>query len=154
MQRAAAGELAGRCDSAMLLGNNLSLVGTCLDPHQTESEEHLAYQALNRRRGRLPGQPGIRVRYQRIATGWFDWLTLSPDELARPRRGRATATATPSASGSSRSAVAGAVLPRRAWPEGRFGRSGHLGCGQPDADGVAGPDHLCFTVLALNCGLG
>lgn len=103
---AAAGGLAGSFDVALLLGNNLSLmssraaaagfltsitallrpggsiVGTCLDPHQTSKPAHLAYHQRNTEQGRMAGQIRMRVRYQRLASGWFDWLTMSPAELA------------------------------------------------------------------------
>jgi SAM-dependent methyltransferase len=105
-QEAAAGSLAGSFDSVLLLGNNLGLLGsaeaagpylqtlgallkpdgviagTCLDPYQTDGQVHLEYHERNRNRGRMAGQLTIRVRYQRLATGWFDWLAMSPEELA------------------------------------------------------------------------
>jgi len=93
-------------DSAVLMGNNLSLlgsaersgpmfdtlrrllrpvgtvVGACLDPYGTEDPAHLAYHRWNRERGRLPGQLRLRVRYRAFAGDWFDWLLMSPNELA------------------------------------------------------------------------
>ena len=42
---------------------------------------HLEYQDFNRRRGRLPGQLRIRVRYLRSVTPWFDYLLVSKDEM-------------------------------------------------------------------------
>lgn len=92
-------------DSVLMLGNNLGLlgsaerapeflaelgavlnprgviVGACLDPYQTDKPAHLAYHERNRRAGRMPGQVTIRVRYQRLATGWFDVLWMSLAEL-------------------------------------------------------------------------
>jgi SAM-dependent methyltransferase len=92
-------------DSALLLGNNLGLlasparasrflqaldailrpggliVGTLLDPYQTSNDVHLGYHQRNRQMGRMPGQVTIRTRYQRLASGWFDLLWMSPDEL-------------------------------------------------------------------------
>ncbi len=105
VERAAAAAV-GAFDSALLLGNNLSLlaspataasflaalgdllqpdgviVGTCLDPYQTDKQIHLDYHERNRRRGRMAGHLTIRVRYQGLATDWFDWLAMSPAELA------------------------------------------------------------------------
>ncbi len=93
-------------DAAVLMGNNLSLlgsaersgpmldtlrrllrpggtlVGACLDTYGTEDPVHLAYHKSNRERGRLPGHLRLRVRYQALAGDWFDWLLMSPDELA------------------------------------------------------------------------
>jgi SAM-dependent methyltransferase len=105
VEQAVADGMAGTFDSALLLGNNLGLlgspenapgfltaighllrpggviVGTSLDVFQTDKEAHLEYHERNRRRGRMPGQLTIRVRYQRLATDWFDYLMLSPAEL-------------------------------------------------------------------------
>lgn len=103
---AAAGPLAGSFDSVLLLGNNLGLlgsaetagpcldylgallkpdgviVGTGLDAYQTDRQVHLDYHDRSRRLGRMGSQLTFRVRYQRLATGWLDWLAMSPDELA------------------------------------------------------------------------
>jgi len=51
------------------------------DPHQTALPCHLAYHKLNRRRGRMPGQLRLRVRYLTYATPWFDYLLVSKDEM-------------------------------------------------------------------------
>jgi hypothetical protein len=34
-----------------------------------------------RRRGRLPGQLRIRIRYRRIKGAWFDYLRVSQEEM-------------------------------------------------------------------------
>ncbi len=106
VREAAAGGLAGNFGTALMLGNNLSLlasgqaagpmfdalgallrpggviIGTCLDPYQSSKQVHLDYQDRNRRRGRMPGQLRFRVRYQQFTSDWFDWLTMSSAELA------------------------------------------------------------------------
>ena len=51
------------------------------DPYQTTSVDHRGYQQLNRRRGRLPGQLRIRVRFGHARTPWFDYLIASPREM-------------------------------------------------------------------------
>jgi SAM-dependent methyltransferase len=92
-------------DTIVMLGNNMGLlasreragwllrrfhrlttergriVATSLDAARTTDPDHLSYQRTNRRRGRLPGQIRLRVRYRTLATPWFDYLFLSPDEL-------------------------------------------------------------------------
>ena len=110
-RQAAADGMAGRFDSALLLGNNIGLlgsreaagpfladlgallgpdgiiVGTSRDPYQTGERVHLGYHERNQERGRLPGHATIRIRYQDMASDWFDWLIPSPGELedlARP----------------------------------------------------------------------
>lgn len=96
----------GPFDTILLCGNNLALlgseqhapvllgalarlaapgariVGTSFDPFQTDDPLHLSYHELNRRRGRLPGQLRLRVRWTNLATGWFDYLYLPVGELA------------------------------------------------------------------------
>jgi SAM-dependent methyltransferase len=58
------------------------ILGTSADPLLTDDPLHLAYHARNRERGRLPGQLRLRVRFRALATPWFDYLIVSPDEMA------------------------------------------------------------------------
>jgi hypothetical protein len=57
------------------------IVAESRDPYQTTSADHRHYHQLNRRRGRLPGQLRLRVRYGRARTPWFDYLIVSPREM-------------------------------------------------------------------------
>lgn len=66
---------------ARVTGDDGRLLGTGLDPLRTDDEVHLAYHRRNRARGRLPGQVRLRVRDGVIATEWFDYLFVAPDEL-------------------------------------------------------------------------
>ncbi|WP_159945322.1 MULTISPECIES: bifunctional 2-polyprenyl-6-hydroxyphenol methylase/3-demethylubiquinol 3-O-methyltransferase UbiG [unclassified Nocardiopsis] len=99
----------GAFDTLLLLGNNLGLlqgtqrapmvlrhlallarrgaqlIGTGMDPASSDPD-HIAYQDRNRQRGRLPGQIRMRVRSGALATDWFDYLLLGPDELDRLTR--------------------------------------------------------------------
>ncbi|MEX1008030.1 MAG: methyltransferase domain-containing protein [Acidimicrobiia bacterium] len=59
------------------------IVGTCIDPYQTDDPVHLAYHEANRRRNRLGGQITIRIRYRELATSWFNLLWCSLDELTQ-----------------------------------------------------------------------
>ena len=59
------------------------IVGTGLDPYETNDPIHLAYHEANRARDRLGGQVTIRVRYRELATAWFDLLWCSVDDLAQ-----------------------------------------------------------------------
>lgn len=96
----------GSFDTIAMLGNNFGLFGTpararrllrrlhrlvrqggrivatSLEPTKTDDPIHLAYQARNRERGRLPGQLRLRVRHLDLATPWFDYLLVAPDEMA------------------------------------------------------------------------
>ncbi len=42
---------------------------------------HRRYHSVNRRRGRLPGQVRIRIRYNEFSTPWFDYLLVSKREM-------------------------------------------------------------------------
>jgi len=57
------------------------IVAETRDIYGTDDPDHLAYHEINRRRGRLPGQVRVRIRYQSLKTPWFDYLMVSPDEL-------------------------------------------------------------------------
>jgi SAM-dependent methyltransferase len=51
------------------------------NPYETTIADHRRYLQRNRRRGRLPGQLRIRVRYGHARTPWFDYLFVSPREM-------------------------------------------------------------------------
>jgi SAM-dependent methyltransferase len=51
------------------------------DIYQTEDPDHLAYQAFNRQRGKMPGQIRLRVRHRKTIGRWFDYLMVSKDEM-------------------------------------------------------------------------
>ena len=96
----------GRFDTIVMFGNNFGLMGSrrrapwllrrfrsianerarilaeSVNPYKTDKPEHLAYHEQNRRRGRMAGQLRIRLRHQQYATPWFDYLLVSPEEMA------------------------------------------------------------------------
>jgi SAM-dependent methyltransferase len=96
----------GRFETVLMLGNNFGLTGSypgakrflrrlrqlanpgamilaqTLDPYQGKNPDHLAYHAWNRAKGRMSGQIRMRVRYKKFRTPWFDYLFVSPGELA------------------------------------------------------------------------
>jgi len=95
----------GSFDTMVFLGQNLGMLGTrtrarrilrrlarlttsrsrivaeTFDPHALDEPVHRRYRETNRRRGRLPGQLRIRIRYRDLATPWLDWLQMSRPEL-------------------------------------------------------------------------
>jgi len=99
-------DAAGAYERFLLAGNNLGLLSSAeaapgflaalaamaapgaivvaqgSDPYATDDAAHLAYHERNRARGRMGGQLRMRVRYRTLATDWFDYLFLTPDELA------------------------------------------------------------------------
>ncbi len=96
----------GAFDSIILFGNNFGLFGSAkraqwllrrfhkmtpaggrilavsLDIYQTDNPDHLAYQQRNRERGRMAGQIRLRVLYKKLKGPWFDYLMVSPQEMA------------------------------------------------------------------------
>jgi SAM-dependent methyltransferase len=96
----------GVFDTVLMLGNNFGLFGSekrarwllrrfagatsdaariiteSNDVYRTEIPAHLRYHRRNRKRGRMPGQVRIRIRYGTHVTPWFDYLLVSPSEMA------------------------------------------------------------------------
>lgn len=64
-------------------------------------EVHRRYHLRNRRRGRMPGQVRIRVRYKTYATPWFDYLLVSPAEMKKILKGTGWRVMRPVKSGES-----------------------------------------------------
>jgi SAM-dependent methyltransferase len=99
-------DLGGPWDTILLLGNNIgigadfegaaalvghlgaalrpggSLLMTSLDVTRTTNAEHLRYHERNRRAGRIPGAVRLQLVYRGERSEWYDWLHLSPDEVA------------------------------------------------------------------------
>jgi SAM-dependent methyltransferase len=48
---------------------------------------HRRYHLMNKRRGRMPGQVKIRIRYRSLATPWFDYLLASKKEMKEILKG-------------------------------------------------------------------
>ena len=95
----------GTFDTILMLGNNFGLFANAakarrllrrfkafarpgatlivesLNVYDTKDPDHLAYQAVNRERGRMSGQIRLRARYKRFVTPWFDYLMVSPAEM-------------------------------------------------------------------------
>lgn len=96
----------GSFDTVVMFGNNFGLLGSrarakrllkrlyamtskrgvilgdSVNPYDTENPDHLAYHRRNRARGRMAGQVRIRIRYRTSVGRWFDYLLVSPEELA------------------------------------------------------------------------
>jgi SAM-dependent methyltransferase len=96
---------AGSFDTVVMLGNNFGLfagarqaaiilkklhkvtspgaaiIASSANPYDTTGPDHLAYHKLNRKRGRMPGQLRIRVRFGKTIGPWFDYLLVSREEM-------------------------------------------------------------------------
>lgn len=101
----------GTFDTIVMFGNNFGLMGSrrrapwllrrfrgltnegarimaeSVNPYKTDKPEHLAFHERNRRSGRMAGQLRIRIRHGSYATPWFDYLLVSPDEMAELAEG-------------------------------------------------------------------
>lgn len=51
------------------------------DPYKTDDPVHLSYHKFNRKRGRMPGQLRIRIRFRNFIGEWFDYLIVSKKEM-------------------------------------------------------------------------
>lgn len=58
------------------------IIAQTRNPYLTDDLAHLKYHEFNCRRGRLPGQLTLRVRYGETASDWFDYLFVSPEEMS------------------------------------------------------------------------
>ncbi|MDO8600634.1 MAG: class I SAM-dependent methyltransferase [bacterium] len=98
-------------DTVLMLGNNFGLFGNPRrakvllkkmykitspkakiivenrNPYKTNDSAHLQYHKLNKRRGRMPGQIRMRVRFDKLISGWFDYLFVSPQEMQQILKG-------------------------------------------------------------------
>lgn len=68
---------------AGMTGANGRILAESRNIYDTTAPEHLAYQEWNRQRGRMAGQIRLRLRYKTLVGPWFDYLMVSPDEMAQ-----------------------------------------------------------------------
>jgi SAM-dependent methyltransferase len=57
------------------------VIATTRDPYATTDPDDLRYIERNGQRGRMPGQFRIRIRYRTYRSPWWDYLTVSRQEL-------------------------------------------------------------------------
>jgi SAM-dependent methyltransferase len=57
------------------------IVAGSRNPYTTDNPDHLAYQASNRKQGRMTGQLRLRTRHGLYVGRWFDYLLVSPEEM-------------------------------------------------------------------------
>lgn len=57
------------------------IIAENVDPYQTKDKIHTSYHQLNKKRGRMPGQLKLRVRFKNIIGDWMDYLFVSPQEM-------------------------------------------------------------------------
>jgi len=64
-----------------MASKNALIIAVSNDVYKTDNPNHLEYQKFNREKGRMSGQIRIRVRFQKYATKWFDYLMVSKKEM-------------------------------------------------------------------------
>jgi SAM-dependent methyltransferase len=57
------------------------IIAETRDPYLTDNPVHFQYHKMNKRRGRMPGQLRLRVRFMQYATDWHDYLYVSKPEM-------------------------------------------------------------------------
>jgi len=63
------------------------IIAESTDPYKTDDPVHLAYHKFNKKRGRMPGQLRIRIRFRNYIGDWFDYLLVSKDEMKKILKG-------------------------------------------------------------------
>lgn len=66
---------------------NARIIAESSDPYKTKNPEHKKYHERNKRKGRLPGQVKIRVRFHEYITDWLEFLFVSKKEMKDIIRG-------------------------------------------------------------------
>jgi hypothetical protein len=59
------------------------IIAQSCDPHQMASPQQRSRHRANVRRGKLPGQLRMRIRYKTYATPWQEWVVVSKTEMAK-----------------------------------------------------------------------
>lgn len=70
-----------------MTSENALIIADARDPYKTDNPAHLEYHKFNKKRGRMGGQVRIRVRFEKYATKWFDYLFVSKEEMEEILKG-------------------------------------------------------------------
>jgi 2-polyprenyl-3-methyl-5-hydroxy-6-metoxy-1,4-benzoquinol methylase len=70
-----------------MTSENALILADTRDPYKTDNPAHLEYHEVNRKRGRMAGQARIRVRFEKYATKWLDYLLVSREEMKQILKG-------------------------------------------------------------------
>jgi len=70
-----------------MTSENALIIAETLDPYKTDNPAHLEYHEFSKKRGRMSGQVRIRVRFEKYATKWFDYLFVSKEEMEEILKG-------------------------------------------------------------------
>ncbi len=64
-----------------ITGPGALIIAENVNPYKTEDSVHISYHKLNKKRGRMPGQLRIRVRFRNYVGERFDYLLVSKKEM-------------------------------------------------------------------------
>ena len=64
-----------------ITSDSAAIIAESRDPYLTDNPVHFKYHDMNRKKGRMPGQLHIRIRFMQYATDWFDYLLVSKKEM-------------------------------------------------------------------------
>ena len=66
-----------------ITSSNALILAESNNIYETNEPAHLSYHKLNKKRGKLPGQLKIRIRFKKFMSDWFDYLLVSQKEMKK-----------------------------------------------------------------------
>lgn len=66
---------------------NVLIIAESANVYKTNNPFHWQYHKLNRKRGRMPGQLKLRIRFEKFTSDWFDYLLVSKKEMREILKG-------------------------------------------------------------------
>lgn len=70
-----------------ITSNNAVIIAEDRDPYMTSNPINLKYLETNSKKGRMPGQLRLRVRFMQYSSSWFDYLYVSKKEMINLLKG-------------------------------------------------------------------
>ena len=64
-----------------ITSDNAIIIAESSDPTKQLDDEHIQYQRQNLKKGRMPSQRKIRIRFRNYCSDWFDYLGVSKTEM-------------------------------------------------------------------------
>jgi methylase of polypeptide subunit release factors len=68
-------------DLFKITSDNAVIIAESSDPTKKQEVEEIQYQKQNLKKGRMPGQRRIRIRFRNYCSDWFDYLGVSKTEM-------------------------------------------------------------------------
>ncbi len=65
----------------IITGPHALIIAESNDPYKTKDSVHLTYHKANQKKGKMPGQIRLRIRFQKYIGDWFDYLIVSKREI-------------------------------------------------------------------------